>query len=223
MSILELNDCTKIYKKGNKKLVVLNDLSYSFESGKFYAIMGESGSGKSTLVNSIVGFINLDKGEVIVDGVVLKGDKVFSDIRSRKIGIVYQNFLLSDNMTAFYNVMLPTYLNNDLNIKDRKDIVMNLLENLGIGERINHFPAELSGGECQRVAIARALVNSPQIIIADEPTGNLDSKNENFIFNLFRDLTKEGKCIIVVSHNEEIRNYCDVLLELRDGKLYEVK
>lgn len=223
MNIIELRNCSKMYKKKDKRVEVLNDVSYSFDCGKFYAIMGESGCGKSTLVNSIVGFVNFDSGDVIVDGVVAKGDKVFSEIRNKKIGIVYQNFLLNDNMTAFNNVMLPMYLNNDLDSNEREKVVMNLFKGMGLENRMNHFPTELSGGECQRVAIARALVNNPKVIIADEPTGNLDGKNEEFIFNLLKDLTNEGKCVIVVSHNNEIRNYCDVLLELKDGKLNEIK
>lgn len=223
MSVIELKNCSKIYKKKDKKVEVLNNVSYSFDSGKFYAIMGESGCGKSTLVNSIVGFVNFDSGDVIVDGVIAKGDKVFSEVRNKKIGIVYQNFLLNDNMTAFNNVMLPMYLNNDFDSNEREAAVMNLFKVMGLENRINHFPTELSGGECQRVAIARSLVNNPKVIIADEPTGNLDVKNEKFIFNLLKDLTNDGKCVIVVSHNNEIRNYCDVLLELKDGKLNEIK
>lgn len=223
MSIIELRNCSKTYKKKDKSVEVLNDVSYSFDCGKFYAIMGESGCGKTTLVNSIVGFVNFDSGDVIVDGVVAKDDKVFSEVRNKKIGIVYQNFLLNDNMTAFNNVMLPMYLNNDLDSNEREKVVMNLFKGMGLENRMNHFPTELSGGECQRVAIARALVNNPKVIIADEPTGNLDGKNEEFIFNLLKDLTNEGKCVIVVSHNNEIINYCDVLLELKDGKLNEIK
>lgn len=221
MNIINLKNCTKTYKKQGKKLEVLKNVSYSFESGKFYAIMGKSGSGKSTLVNSIVGFIKLDKGEIIIDGITPKGDKTFSDIRSKKVGLVYQNFLLNDNMTAFENVMLPTYLNNDLN--NRRNEVKKILKDLGLEKRMNHYPKELSGGECQRVAIARALVNNPKIIIADEPTGNLDDKNEKYIFNLLKKIANDGKCIIIVTHNNEIKKYCDKLLELKDGDLHEIK
>lgn len=221
MNIIELRNCTKTYKKHGKKIEVLKNVLYSFESGKFYAIMGESGSGKSTLVNSIVGFIKLDKGKIIIDGISPEGDKSFSDIRSKKIGLVYQNFLLNDNMTAFENTILPTYLINDF--KDRKNEVKKILEDLGLEERMNHYPKELSGGECQRVAIARALVNNPKIIIADEPTGNLDDNNEKYVFSLLKKIANDGKCIIVVTHNKEIKKYCDKILELKDGDLHEIK
>lgn len=220
MNIIELRNCTKTYKKHGKKIEVLKSVLYSFESGKFYAIMGESGSGKSTLVNSIVGFIKLDKGKIIIDGISPEGDKSFSDIRSKKIGLVYQNFLLNDNMTAFENTILPTYLINDF--KDRKNEVKKLLEDLGLENRMNHYPKELSGGECQRVAIARALVNNPKIIIADEPTGNLDDNNEKYVFSLLKKIANDGKCIIVVTHNKEIKKYCDKILELKDGDLHEI-
>lgn len=221
MNIIELRNCTKTYKKHGKKIEVLKNVLYSFESGKFYAIMGESGSGKSTLVNSIVGFIKLDKGKIFIDGIAPVGDKSFSDIRSKKIGLVYQNFLLNDNMTAFENTILPTYLINDF--KDRKNEVKKLLEDLGLENRMNHYPKELSGGECQRVAIARALVNNPKIIIADEPTGNLDDNNEKYVFSLLKKIANDGKCIIVVTHNKEIKKYCDKILELKDGDLHEIK
>lgn len=163
----------------------------------------------------------MDKGKIFIDGISPEGDKSFSDIRSKKIGLVYQNFLLNDNMTAFENTILPTYLINDF--KDRKNEVKIILEDLGLEERMNHYPKELSGGECQRVAIARALVNNPKIIIADEPTGNLDDNNEKYVFSLLKKIANEGKCIIVVTHNKEIKKYCDKILELKDGDLHEIK
>ena len=223
MSILKLVNCSKNYIKQNKVIKVFSNLNYSFDCGKFYAIMGDSGSGKSTLVNSIVGFVSLDTGSIIVDNIILKNDKSASKIRREKVGLVYQNFLLHDNMTALENVMLPTYMNKSFTLNSAKERAIYLLDSIGLKERKNHFPKEMSGGEQQRVAIARALVNDPKIIIADEPTGNLDKKNEQFIFKLLKKLSKDGKCVIVVSHNNAIKKYCDVLIELRDGKIYEHK
>lgn len=223
MSIIKLVNCSKSYVKQNKTIKVFSHLNYSFDCGKFYAIMGESGSGKSTLVNSIVGFVSLDTGSIIVDNILLKDDKSSSKIRMEKVGLVYQNFLLHDHMTALENIMLPTYLNKSFTLTSAKERASELLDNIGLSDRKNHFPKEMSGGEQQRVAIARALVNDPKIIIADEPTGNLDKRNEQFIFKLFKKLSHDGKCVIVVTHNNTIKKYCDVLIELRNGKIYECK
>ena len=223
MSIIKLVNCSKNYIKQNKVIKVFSNLNYSFDCGKFYAIMGESGSGKSTLVNSIVGFVSLDTGSIIVDNILLKDDKSASKIRMEKVGLVYQNFLLHDHMTELENIMLQTYLNKSFTLTSAKERASELLDNIGLSDRKNHFPKEMSGGEQQRVAIVRALINDPKIIIADEPTGNLDKRNEQFIFKLFKKLSHDGKCVIVVTHNNTIKKYCDVLIELRNGKIYECK
>ena len=222
-TVISIRNVTKIYGHGDSSVTALNGVNLDIKRGETLAIVGKSGSGKSTLVNSIVGFVSLDTGSIIVDNIILKNDKSASKIRREKVGLVYQNFLLHDNMTALENVMLPTYLNKSFTLNSAKKRAIYLLDSIGLKERKNHFPKEMSGGEQQRVAIARALVNDPKIIIADEPTGNLDKKNEQFIFKLLKKLSKDGKCVIVVSHNNAIKKYCDVLIELRDGKIYEHK
>ena len=220
-NVIELINVTKTYKKSGVDIAVLNNISYKFEKGKFYSIMGSSGSGKSTLINIICGLIKYDKG------VIKYFDKTFTKmhdydyLRNKKIGLIYQTFLLNDDLTAYDNVLLPLLVDNKKRNND--DLVKKSLEKVGLASRMNHYPSELSGGEMQRVCVARALINNPVIILADEPTGNLDKENEKIIFDMLKHESLDGKCVIVVSHNEEIREYSDVSLELKNGDLYEVK
>ncbi len=221
---IEIINCSKKYIKDGKEISVLNNLNYKFLSNKFYVIMGESGEGKSTLINVIAGLIKMSSGKVLYNGKEILGNSKLANLRNQKIGLVYQSYLLNDNLTALENVMLPTFLNKKMKKNERHIKATNILNELGLENRINHYPKELSGGEQQRVAIARALINNPDIILADEPTGNLDGKNENYIFNLFKKLVvKRNKCVIVVSHNENIKKYADKVLYLKDGVLLEDK
>lgn len=223
MKKIKIENCYKSFKNKKKEISVLKKVTYEFESGKFYAIMGDSGSGKSTLMNIVAGLITKDAGNVYFNNKIIKGDKAFSELRNKEIGLVYQSYLLNEMMSALENVMLPLHLNKKLSSSKKEEIATEVLKDLGLKDRINHFPKELSGGEQQRVAIARALVNNPSVILADEPTGNLDKKNEKYIFELFKKLAKEDKCVIVVSHNEEIKKYADIVLHLDGGKLNEEK
>ena len=220
--ILKVKNLVKNYYKDNEKIEAVNNISYNFEKGKFYAIMGPSGSGKSTFLHLIGTLDTYDEGSVFINNIDVSSldDLQLSKIRKEEIGFVFQSFYLNNNMKAYENVIMPIMLDK-IPYKDKKEKGITILNSLGLEKRVNHYTSELSKGECQRVAIARALINNPNIILADEPTGNLDSKNERNIFELLKKLSLEGKCVIVVSHNEEIKKYADVVLKIRDGKLYE--
>lgn len=183
--------------------------------------MGRSGSGKSTLVHIIGLLDNPTSGTVYINGKDtsnLKEDEI-QEIIGQNIGFVFQKFYLNNNLTALENVMLPSLINKNMSFDEKKKKAMQLLKLVGLENRVNHKPKELSGGEAQRVAIARSLINSPKIIIADEPTGNLDKESELVIFNLLKKISKRGKTVIVVSHNEIIKEYADKVYILDDGVL----
>ena len=216
--IIELKNISKSYSTNNERINVLNDINVYFEDGKLYAIKGHSGSGKSTLVN-IIGLIDqMDEGQYILNGKLINefSDLNLSKLRMTSIGFIHQDFYLIPEMKAYENVMLPLILTKGENKKEK---ACNLLKKVGLENRLNHFPRELSGGEQQRVAIARALINEPKIILADEPTGNLDEKNEHQIFQLLKDISKNGRCVIVVSHSNEIDKYADKILILKNGTI----
>lgn len=221
MAVIELQGINKTYKKGNEEVNALVDVNCCFEKGKFYAIMGHSGSGKSTLIG-ILGLMNkFDSGVYLLNNKSVKdlSDVEASKIRMKEIGFVFQEFYLDEYMTAMDNIILPMLINEDIDVQDREKIAEDLLKKFNLLERKKHLPKELSGGEKQRVCIARALANNPSIILADEPTGNLDEENEKMILNYLKELSKEGKCVIVVSHSNEVKTYADVLINLRNGKL----
>lgn len=216
---MKLVNINKIYNTNGISLHVLKDVNIEFQKNNLYAIMGRSGSGKSTLVNILGLLDDYTNGEYYLDDKNVKEltDDEKSNIRGMKIGFVFQSFYLNKNLTALENVTLPLYINNEVDEKDRKKIATKKLEELGLLSRINHYPNQMSGGEQQRVAIARALVNNPDIIIADEPTGNLDSTSEKDVFNILKEISKQNKIVIIVSHNELIKEYCDVLYTIKDG------
>lgn len=212
-----LENVLKCYvSESGQQVKALNLVTYKFEVGKFYAIMGESGSGKSTLINILGLMDKATKGSVFLDGVDTRkcSDDELCKLRNEKIGFVFQNFYLNNKLTALENVLLPMYINGNVDLNKAKD----LLNTFNVLDRESHYPYELSGGEQQRVSLARALVNNPKYILADEPTGNLDSKNEDEVFNYLKDISKD-KCVIVVSHNEKIKNYADKVIYLEKGVL----
>lgn len=218
---IELKNISKIFNKKGENIIALNKFNKTFKPGKFYAIMGSSGSGKSTLLN-IIGL--LDKptsGLLYIDEIsTLKlNESEKNDIRFKKIGYVFQDFFLSDNLNVYENIMLPLLINKSLNKHEKNKIVCELIKMVGLQNRKNHFPKELSGGERQRVSIARSLVNNPSIILADEPTGNLDLQNEKIIFTLLKKLSNLGKCVIIVSHSSEIVKYADEIIYIKKGCL----
>lgn len=222
--VLEIKDLIKDYYHKEKKIEVLKSLSYNFEKGKFYGIMGHSGSGKTTLFN-IIGTIDKEyNGNILVNSKNISSlnDEDMASLRNLEIGFVFQDFFLDEGLTALENVMVPMIINANISKEEREVIAKKLLKEVGMEDREKHFPKELSGGEKQRVAIARALSNNPNILLCDEPTGNLDEETENKIFALLKNLSKSGKCVIVVSHSNEVKSYADVMLYLKDGKLNEI-
>lgn len=219
--VMNLENINKTYKTKSKEVKVLQNLSIEFFSHNFYAIMGHSGSGKSTLIN-ILGLIDtFDNGSYELYGLKSKEykDIELSKLRMEHIGFIFQGFHLKPTLKAYENVMIPMLINKNIPKAKRKDKATELLGKVGLIDRLEHFPKELSGGEQQRVAIARALANNPTIILADEPTGNLDEKTEQEIFKLLKDLSREGKCVIVVSHSEYVKEYADKVYKLKNGKL----
>lgn len=220
--VIELQNVTKKYKKNGVDIKVLDNVSYKFFDKKFYSIMGASGNGKSTLMNIICGLLKFDNGTIKYFDKFINKKVDYDYLRNKKIGLIYQTFLLNDDLTAYDNVLLPLLVEKG-NTNSNDLLVKSALTKVGLVMRMNHYPSELSGGEMQRVAIARALINNPDIILADEPTGNLDKDNEKAIFEMLKQESAKGKCVIVVSHNKEIEKYSDVSLELKDGDLYETK
>ena len=220
MDAIVINNLTKIYSSKGKKVKAINNLTRKFKYGKFYLITGHSGSGKSTLLH-LIGLIDKPtSGHIFIAGKYTNNLKhsELSILRNQHIGFVFQEFFLDRYLTAKENIMIPMLINSKY--KTKKEILTKaeaLLKEMGLEERSNHFPKELSGGECQRVAIARSLANDPQIILADEPTGNLDIKNEEYVFEKLKQMSKTGKCIIMVSHSKDARKYADEVLELKDG------
>ncbi len=218
-----LKNGTKEFSLKDEKIIAMDNVNLKIDIGKLYVIMGHSGSGKSTLIQILGLLDNLTSGQLYIDGQdvsnISENDK--ADIRQKKIGFVFQSFYLNPKLTAIENVMLPMYINKDIESKNRRKKALKLLTNFGLENRINHYPKELSGGEQQRIAIARALANDPDFILADEPTGNLDVKNEEIVYNTLRELANDGKAVIVVSHNESIKKYADKVLYMESGKLSE--
>lgn len=222
---MKLEHIYKEYNLNGNKIIALKDINIEFKPNNFYAIMGRSGSGKSTLVN-ILGLLDeASSGNYYLNekNIASLSADAKSDIIAKQIGFVFQSFYLNNSLTALENVMLPLYINKEVKKEERKNLATSMLKKLGLGDRLNHKPKELSGGEQQRVAIARALINNPKIIIADEPTGNLDTANEIEIFKILKDISKENKIVIVVSHNPIVTDYCDYLYEMNDGILKEVR
>ncbi len=216
---IKIKNLTKKYEK-NKSINVLNDISFKFEPGKTYSIMGPSGSGKSTLLNLLSLIDNPTAGSIEISNNKIKSNnKVKNDlIRAKKIGIIYQDKNLLSDFTALENVYLPNLLVTNEKQKSI-ELAKKLIKNIGMSSRINHFPNELSGGENQRIAIARALINNPDIILADEPTGNLDSDNAKLIFKILFNLKKKNRIIIFATHNRYFANMADCKIMMNDGNI----
>lgn len=219
--VISLINVYKSYTTKEKEIKVLSNISVDFYSGTFYAIMGHSGSGKSTLIN-ILGLLDIpNSGSYILFGNDIRkhNDVALSWMRMKNFGFIFQNYYLNNNLKAYENIMLPMVINKSIDVHSRKEKAISLLEQLGLKDRMNHFPTKLSGGEQQRVAIARALANDPDIILADEPTGNLDAETEKEIFELLKNLSKNGKCIIVVSHSSLVKKYADYVYTIENNSL----
>ncbi|WP_346962551.1 ABC transporter ATP-binding protein [Clostridium sp.] len=218
--MINIKNISKIYNIGSEKLTVLDDVSLNIEKGEFVAIVGPSGSGKSTLMNMIGGLDSPSRGEVIIEGEDISKfkDKRMAKFRNEKIGFVFQSFNLESTLTALENVMMPLMIAG-VSDKEMKGKAKSVLEALGIGDRMKHKPTELSGGQRQRVSIARALVNDPKIILADEPTGNLDSKSGAAAMDMLTNFKKKGYTIVMVTHNMEEARYADRVIKIKDGKV----
>lgn len=220
--IVELKDVIKIYHRGTESLHAVDSINLAIQEGDFVSIIGPSGSGKSTLLNLIGCVDKPTSGTVKIDNIEASKlrEKGLARVRNEKIGFVFQQFFLLPTLTALENVELPTLFNQHKRVR-KKQLAKELLETVDLKNRINHLPSQLSGGEMQRVAIARALINSPKILLADEPTGNLDSKNAYTIIDIFRKLNREGLTIIIVTHNLELAKSAEKVFEIRDGRLKE--
>jgi len=216
---LVVRDVTKVFDLGAVKVHALRGVSLEIGRGEFVAVMGTSGSGKSTLMN-ILGCLDLPSGgDYLLEGVSVGtlGRNALADIRNEKIGFVFQGFNLLARTTALENVELPLLYDRRHRIADPKGSAAAALVRVGLGERLDHVPNQLSGGQQQRVAIARALVTEPAIILADEPTGNLDSHTTLEVLSVFQQLNAEGMTIVLVTHEAEVASYCSRIVELRDG------
>jgi len=216
--MLEVKNASKIYGEGATRVVALDDVSLELEDGNFIAIMGPSGSGKSTLLNIIGGLDQLSSGEVILGGKRIDNlnENALVDIRRGKIAYVFQQYHLLPSLNALENVLLPLTFRGS-NGLDRNGLDM--LRKVGLEKRAGHRPNQLSGGEQQRVAIARALISDPSLVLADEPTGNMDRKTGGEILKLFTQLHKEGHGIIMVTHDPEIADFANATVFLQDGQI----
>ena len=214
MSLLELKHVSKAY---NEKVLALDDVNLNVEKGEWLAVMGPSGSGKSTLMNIIGCMDKPSKGQVLLDGVDIAKEnaKNLTTIRRDKIGLIFQQFYLVQYLTALENVMLAQYYHS---MPDEKE-ALEALGRVGLGDRAHHLPSQLSGGEQQRVCVARALINHPEIILADEPTGNLDDANEEIVVDLFQKLHEEGTTLVIVTHDPEVGEVAQRQIVLRSGKI----
>ena len=223
-NILECRHIDKTYQTGKLEVPVLYDVNFTMEEGEYVAIMGPSGSGKSTLMNIIGCLDRLTDGELYLDGepVSSLSEKELARLRLRKVGFVFQTFQLLPGETALENVELPLAYAK-VPRKNRREIALRALERVGLSDRVDFRPSQLSGGQKQRVAIARAVVNHPKILLADEPTGALDSKSGRQVMELFRSLNEEGMSVLMITHDREIASYADRIVEIRDGVLMDAQ
>ena len=221
--IISMTGITKVYTVGGEEVRALDGANLTIREGEFVSIIGPSGSGKSTLMN-IIGCLDVaDSGEYILDGQSIEqySEEELARIRNKKIGFIFQNFNLLSRMSALANVELPLIYQR-IHLGDRKAQAQRALERVGLKDRSSHKPSELSGGQQQRVAIARALATNPAILLADEPTGNLDSKTGEDILALFHELHRAGDTIVLITHNEEIAKQAQRRIRIMDGKVSEV-
>lgn len=218
--MITLTNLEKIYRTKEIETVALENVNLTVNQGEFLSIMGPSGCGKSTLLN-IIGLLDAPtSGTVEIAGTntVNMNDKQLAMFRNQKLGFVFQSFHLINSLNVLDNVELPL-LYRKVSAKERREAAVAVLEKVGLSHRMRHFPTQLSGGQCQRVAIARAIVGNPDIILADEPTGNLDSKSTIEIMNILKDLHKSGRTVIIITHDDEIADQVDRVVRIMDGKI----
>lgn len=216
--MIQMNSLTKTYPRGREEVHALRGITLDIAEGEFVAVLGPSGSGKSTLMNMIGLMDRPTSGHLAIGGrpVNTLSEREMTALRRDTIGFVFQQFLLVPTMTALANVQLPMYFAGRPNGGNR---ARELLESVGLGRRMHHLPSQMSGGELQRVAIARALANGPSILLADEPTGNLDTKTAESVYNLLREINRMGTAIVLVTHNPELADLIPRVITLRDGRM----
>tara|TARA_B100000700_G_scaffold117120_1_gene131780 strand:+ start:1151 stop:1873 length:723 start_codon:yes stop_codon:yes gene_type:complete len=222
--MIKINSLSKEYVMGDNKLLALNEVSVSINEGEFVSIMGSSGSGKSTLMH-IIGCLDVpSSGDYFFrdNNISNLNSNKLAELRNKDIGFVFQNFNLLPRLNALENVILPL-LYSGKNLKERNKLALNALEDVGLNDRIHHRPNQLSGGQQQRVSIARAIAGSPKLILADEPTGALDSKTSLEIMKILNDLNSKGITIVLVTHEDDIANYGSRIIKMKDGKIIEDK
>jgi putative ABC transport system ATP-binding protein len=219
--LIRLAEITKVYRMGDTDVPALRGVDLTIRRGEMVAIMGPSGSGKSTLMNIIGGLDTPTTGRYELDGVRVEhlSKDALADLRNRKLGFVFQGFNLLARTSALENVELPLLYSRDGEARDVQALAQRALERVGLGERLHHYPSALSGGQQQRVAIARALVTEPALVLADEPTGNLDTATSLEVIALMQDLNAQGITILIVTHEPDIARYTSRIVELRDGKI----
>jgi putative ABC transport system ATP-binding protein len=223
MAYLEFRDLCKTYHKAKAPVLALQGVSFQVEKGEFIAILGKSGSGKSTLLNLLGGLDTPTSGEIRIDGANLfaEGKSGLVEHRRHRIGMVFQSFQLIPSQTAQENIELALAFKG-VTRSARKERALQLLDSVGLRDRADHYPSELSGGEAQRVAIARALANNPQIILADEPTGNLDTQNGKIVMDILKDLHRLGHTIIMITHDPDMATIAQRVVRMRDGHIESI-
>ncbi len=221
-NVVRIQDVKKIYRMGKMEVAALNGVSVDISRGEFVSIMGPSGCGKSTLMHILGCLDRPTEGKIFLDEVDVGGldDNQLADIRNKKVGFVFQTFNLLPKLNAIENIELPL-IYAGISLEERRRRALELLELVGLKDRANHRPSELSGGQSQRIAIARALINNPSIILADEPTGNLDSKSGAEIIHLFKELNEKGITLIMVTHDQDIGRNSKRIVRLKDGLIIE--
>lgn len=222
--MIKLDKLTKIYRTEEVETTALNEVSFEIKEGEFVSIMGPSGCGKSTLLNILGMLDRRESGSYEFQGVEVGhlNEKGRSDIRKKNIGFIFQNFNLIDELTVFENIELPL-IYNKVKASERRERVNELIEKIGISHRSSHFPQQLSGGQQQRVAVARALITKPPLILADEPTGNLDSSNGNEVMEMICELNEAGTTVIMVTHSSHDASYSNRIINLLDGQIVSEK
>lgn len=222
MHLIEVRDVYKIYNPGENQVNALDGVSITIDEGEFVAIIGQSGSGKSTLMNMLGLLDTPTSGEYYINGHLVDDltDDQMSVIRNEQIGFIFQGFNLIASLSALENVELPLVYRG-MKKDERREISKNALERVGLGTRMNHLPAEMSGGQQQRVAVARAIAARPPVILADEPTGNLDTKSTKEVMAILHELKDEGRTVIVITHDNEIAEEAERVIRVRDGKVVE--
>jgi putative ABC transport system ATP-binding protein len=224
-NVIELKNVKKIYRMGKERICAVDDISFSIRRGEFCCLYGASGSGKSTLLNLMAGIEKLSSGQIIIKGrnIHRMGEKSLAKFRQNNLGFVFQSYNLMNSMTALENVELPLVFKH-VTTKRRKKMAKDMLVKVGLGPRLRHKPKEMSGGQQQRVGIARAFVGNPEIVFADEPTGNLDSKTSKEVMDLIKDIAKTNhQTIVMVTHDRRLAEYADRIIHIFDGKIEEIE